>query len=521
MVNDARVEAEICVVGAGPAGLAVTRVLASHRRDVLLIDSGGERPDEASQVLGVGRLAGLDYFPLHESRRRGLGGSSNHWDIPIGDGQVGARLHPLGAEDFSVRDWIPLSGWPIDPAAADPFYRQAARLCGIAPVDTSRLVAADRQAALPLDPGAVETIVFQIGAANRWRPECVLSDVPADRLRILTHVTATEIVPADSGTAVTGVRVVTADGQKFTIGAAVVVLAAGGIENARLLLLSGRDRRGLGNDRDQVGRCFMEHPWLVAGLVSAPSGGLIDRAGLYQVHRTRHGWAEARLVLPEPVRRAERLLGCGVRLRRLGRDDPLCLPAQCLPAQCLPALCLPALCLPAQAAASEPDQDEIFAVEVMAEQAPNPASRITLDPVLRDRYGQPATCLDWRVTGQDLATIATTLRLIGAEFAARQLGTLHVRLDLDSPPAGLRGGRHHMGTTRMASDRARGVVDADGRVHGLANLYVTGSSVFPTGGFANPTLTIIALALRLGAHLAASRRADGDGAANQAAARTA
>lgn len=471
MPNDAWLKTEVCVVGAGPAGLSVTRVLAGHRRDVLLIDSGGERPDEASQALGTGRLAGLDYFPLHESRRRGLGGSSNHWDIPIGDGELGARLHPLCKEDFSVRDWIAFSGWPIEPAVLDPFYRQAARLCGIAPVDTGSLVPADRAGALPLDPGMVSTIVFQIGSASRWRPEHALGGVPADRLRIMTNATAVEITVAQSGAAVTGVRVATADGRKLTVSAAVVVLAAGGIENARLLLLSGRERRGLANDRDQVGRYFMEHPWLVAGLLSPARAGLIDHAGLYRVHRARRGWAEARLALPERVRRAERLLGCGVRLRRLDRSE------------------------------------ETFAVEVMSEQAPNPASRVTLDRTLRDALGQPATRLDWRVTDQDLATIATTLNLIGAEFAVRGLGTLHAPLDFRFPPAGLRGGRHHMGTTRMASDPAHGVVDADGRVHSLANLYVTGSSVFPTGGFANPTLTIVALALRLGAHLA--ERLDG------------
>jgi choline dehydrogenase-like flavoprotein len=484
MLDDACLETEICVVGAGPAGLSVTRVLAGHGRDVLLIDSGGERPDEATQALGIGRLAGLDYFPLHESRQRAVGGSSNHWDIPVGD-EFGARLHPLGREDFSARDWIPRSGWPIEPAVLDPFYRQAARLCGIGPIDTVRRVPADRPGALPFDPGVVETIVFQIGAATRWRPEHVLGDVAADRVRIVTHATAVEILPADGGAAVTGVRVAAAGGQKFTVAAAAVVLAAGGIENARLLLLSGRDRGGLGNDSDQVGRCFMEHPWLVAGLLSPARAGLIDHAGLYRVHRTHAGWAEARLALPEPIRRAQRLLGCGVRLRWLGQDDPL----------------------RAGARARSPTADELFAVEIMAEQAPNPASRVTLDPTLRDSLGQPATRLDWRVTDQDLATIATTLRLIGAEFTARGLGTLHAPIDLGLPPGGLRGGRHHMGTTRMASDPVLGVVNADGRVHGLANLYVTGSSVFPTGGFANPTLTVVALALRLGAHLVQASQA--------------
>jgi choline dehydrogenase-like flavoprotein len=144
----------------------------------------------------------------------------------------------------------------------------------------------------------------------------------------------------------------------------------------------------------------------------------------------------------------------------------------------------------------------LLAVRTQAEQAPNPDSRITLGND-RDRYGVPRPVLDWRMTSADLESIRRSEDLIAAELELAGFGRIERRLNEEDPPVVFEGNHHHMGTTRMHPDPKRGVVDADGRVHGVRNLYVTGTSVFPTGGYINPTYTVVALAIRLGDHLKA------------------
>jgi choline dehydrogenase-like flavoprotein len=137
-----------------------------------------------------------------------------------------------------------------------------------------------------------------------------------------------------------------------------------------------------------------------------------------------------------------------------------------------------------------------------SEQLPNPTSRVSLGSK-RDALGLQEVVLDWRLTAEDKRHVNATHRLLGSEIGRAAFGRLRYMLDEDDTtwPEDLRGAEHHMGTTRMHRDSAKGVVDENCRVHGLANLYVAGSSVFPTGGVANPTLTIVTLALRLADHI--------------------
>ena len=149
----------------------------------------------------------------------------------------------------------------------------------------------------------------------------------------------------------------------------------------------------------------------------------------------------------------------------------------------------------------DPARRAIFFMNEL-EQAPNPASRVRLIEQ-RDALGMPRVQLEWRLSGLDKRSIRRAHELLARELGRAGLGRLQLMLSEDEHrwPPELGGGRHHMGTTRMHRDPARGVVDPDCRVHGVGNLYVAGSSVFPTVGAANPTLTIVALALRLADHL--------------------
>ena len=139
-----------------------------------------------------------------------------------------------------------------------------------------------------------------------------------------------------------------------------------------------------------------------------------------------------------------------------------------------------------------------------AEQAPNPDSRVSLVEE-RDALGLPRIALDWRLTELDKRSLQAGHQAVALELGRTGLGRLQIEdwltADVTTWTPTLTGGHHHIGTTRMSEDPARGVVDGDCRVHGIANLYVAGSSVFPTSGSANPTLTVVALALRLAAHL--------------------
>ena len=144
-----------------------------------------------------------------------------------------------------------------------------------------------------------------------------------------------------------------------------------------------------------------------------------------------------------------------------------------------------------------------FALLINLEQGPDPDNRITLSDT-RDAFGLPRATVHWRWTARDRTNLARLRALLAAELKRHGLGRVvcnaDVAIDADA--------HHHLGTTRMDRDARNGVVDEHGRLHALSNMYVAGSSVFPTGGFANPTLTIAALALRLADHLAMRLAAD-------------
>ena len=135
------------------------------------------------------------------------------------------------------------------------------------------------------------------------------------------------------------------------------------------------------------------------------------------------------------------------------------------------------------------------------EQLPNPESRIVLDPGSTDALGMPRVRLDWRFSSEDFDQLERAIHGFAAQLGAAGIGRICWPAARDRLVALMSPARHHMGTTRMSVDEAQGVVDAQGRVHGVGNLYVAGSSVFPTSGNANPTLTIMALAIRMADHL--------------------
>jgi len=472
-------EADVCIVGAGAAGITIARELAARPLRVALLESGWLEPDAATQSLYAGEIVERPYFALDASRSRYFGGTTNDWS---------GECRPLDPIDFEARDWVPHSGWPFGREELEPFYERARSICQLEPADEVRPVAlqGDRVCSHPL----------HLSPPTRFG--AVYREQIAKASNVIAYLGA-NVVGLDTGdppTTVRAVRVACLAGNRFLVNARVFVLATGGVENARLLLLSNDVQpAGLGNTHDQVGRYFMEHLYLdrAATIVARP--GAIDDA--YTLGR-RTGGRRVRGILglaPE-VQRAEGLTNFSAVL-----DDESRRPRE-LVRTMLAALRRRRILASRADERHATPRERRYVVKNAMEQAPNPDSRVVLS-CERDRLGSPRVSLRWALSPIDKRTMHRAHEILDEELRRAGVGRLHTaqgRVD-DPWPERLRGARHHMGTTRMHPDPRHGVVDASCRVHGIANLFVAGSSVFPTAGSANPTLSIVALALRLAEHL--------------------
>lgn len=472
-------KSDLCIVGAGAAGLAIARELARSRIDIVLLESGGFEFDAHIQELYQGENVGLKY-DLSGTRMRYFGGTTNHW---------GGTCYPLDRHDFDRREWLPYSGWPFGLDHLLPYYLRAQAVCQVGaleyPPEPAKEGAPDGFMRGNLRPLGHKSNPLRFGEI--YRDEVIRSR----NVRLITRASLLELESRAGAAHVTQARVKAMGGEEFFVSARAYVLAAGGIENPRLLLLSnGAMASGLGNQNDLVGRFFQEHVGYYNSAVVALRRPLDPKA--CPPARTWFTIADKALVenrllnvacelkatqLPD-VSFIERNFGRLMRRVRGGDASPM----------------------NPRYWAEEGVQPYDIMYEV--EQTPNPDSRVTLGSQL-DRLGQRKVVLDWRLTDLDRQNVKQGLEFVGREFGRMGEGRLWVRPRLanDWPPTFISVAAHHMGTTRMHVDPKQGVVDANCRVHGVGNLFIAGSSVFPTTGKANPTLTIVALALRLSDHL--------------------
>jgi choline dehydrogenase-like flavoprotein len=535
---DEPLRADVCVIGAGPAGLSLTVALARAGVRVILIEGGAA----AGRTLTDVRLEGEAAYPqsdISQTRGSGLGGTAGLWSYRMSNlddqpetGERGCRYAPLDPIDFEKRDQVTHSGWPLSRAELDPWYAKAQQAAGLGRYDYSPEGWSGPAAQpLPLDRSLVETQMFQFASARAWTEDAVRTLRAGDGVRILTEANVTELETDPAGLRVIAVHWRRADGSGGRVQARGTVLAAGGIENSRLLLLSDRQvRGGLGNGTDQVGRYWMEHPLVRGGLlVAARATGLGEKLGLYDAHWQDGNKVMAKLSVAPERMRAEGLLSTSALL--IPRAEILAGPAfQAYTAIRSPsgrAATLAArtllgarivvgatsLLAARKAMAGQPDLDvngwsarpeagryRVFEIVHQTEQSPDPDNRVVLGGDT-DRFGRRIPVLRWRWTPADRARITRSRDVYAEAFARANLGQL-IQKDWDrGQPRLLGGNHHHLGGTRMSADPSTGVVDADLKVHGLSNLFVAGSSVFPTGGSVNPTLTVVALSLRLAAHV--------------------
>ncbi|MGH6899688.1 MAG: FAD-dependent oxidoreductase [Geminicoccaceae bacterium] len=513
----AEIVADLCIVGGGAAGIALAREFVGGPLRIVLLESGGLEFARRPQRLYVGENVGVPNYATAHSRFRMFGGSTTRWP---------GQCRPLDAIDFEARDWVPFSGWPFGRAHLEPWYRRAQTVCHLGTDDFEPAAWLDGAPALPLDGDDLEPIVFQFGHPTDFGQAYRSELETAANVEVLLNANAVEIEPEADCREVRAVAVRTFAGRAFRVRAAAVVLAGGGIENARLLLASNRHApAGLGNQHDLVGRFFMDHPYLTTGYLVPDPGH--DR-GLHVIETfKRVGWeqrAHLGYALAESVLRRERLNGCSAYFIRRFHSETA--PEYFSPGGKSFAHLREVLTdkVPdkqigrhlrnvalgyrdvgitlARRAADLVRPKRCLALRIIPEATPRRVSRVTLSDQ-RDELGMPRVRVDWRLNPDDRRGLDRLRAALQAVVQDRGLGTL-----IDDPsedetgwPTSMMGGKHHIGTTRMHLEPKQGVVDPDCRVHGLANLYVAGSSVFPTAGYANPTLTIVALALRLADHL--------------------
>jgi choline dehydrogenase-like flavoprotein len=506
-------ECDVCIIGAGAAGITIARQFIGRATSVILVESGGLEFEEATQQLYAFENAGLPR--VRDTRYRYFGGTTNAWD---------GRCAPLSATDFAPRPWVAHSGWPLTARDLNPYHDAAHAECGLRLSEYTARPGADYGIELPaLERARVQPHFWQFNPDGPLRFGVAHRTAFAEsrNVRVLLHANATNLQAAPNGGAVEFVDIRTLEGVAGRIRARFVVLCCGGVENARLLLLSNTvAARGLGNGRDLVGRFLMDHPRRAsAELVARDDFAFQD---LFAGYRHRSG---ARLLLgvelgPDLMARQE-LLNCGALffgtddessgtlalLRLLGRrgaDDRRSGMAQDIQRVMAD---LDDVVINARRRFLRPDKDMVIRPRTTTmlcdvEQAPNPESRVTLTRE-RDALGLPKARLDWRVTDQERRTIRALTIAVAQEFGRLNLARVKLAdwLDDQSGPPSYHESHHHMGTTRMAASPSSGVVSPDARVFGMDNLYVAGSSVFPTSGHVNPTLTIVMLSLRLADHL--------------------
>ncbi len=505
------VRADVCVVGTGPAGLSIARELSGSELDVLILESGGTSRDPAADALSAIESTGLPYADDQSTaRNRVLGGSSATW---------WGRLATFDDVDFAQRPWMPGSGWPVTREELRPYFaRASAHLGGTVADSDAEEVRAIVSGTLPgLDPALFRPYAWTYSRdaadrrqAMRFGPRALREPMPG--VRCLTAATVTHVDTTPSGECVVGVEVRDPDGQVRHVRAPHVVLCAGGIENARLLLASNRVvPTGVGNAHNLVGRYLMDHP---RGPVATfrPEDTLRAQRVLGE-HRLPSRPGRTRLVAglaPAPdLQAAERLLNCAFWIDGVvARDDPLSAvsalarghsPARSLRTAVRGAVQLAEglrrFSIGGRAALRTMTHLDLWC---MVEQVPDPESRITMSD-RTDASGLPVPVVHWRTSPAEARTVRCATRRLTGEL--RRLGLpvpeLLPMVADDEVPFALPDAFHPTGATRMAADPREGVVDTQCAVHGVRGLHVAGSSVFPTSGHANPTQMVVALAVRL------------------------
>lgn len=506
-------QTDICVVGSGIAGITIARRLLALGRTVTILESGGLDYEAATAELNDGTVTGQAYYRLKDSRLRFFGGTTAIW---------GGRIAELDPIDFERRAWVPHSGWPLIASTLQPYYAEAWKAFGM----TKPELTTHGHIALPqIDDTRLAIKLWAFDERfNRFTFDSCQDLIRHPRSTVITHATVTDITASTSARSVVNLTARSLTSRKLIVTARAFVLAAGGLENPRLLLAAR-----LGNDHNLVGRYFMEHPHARGGRVTSARSWMLLKS--FGRNRGGDGQIVAGLLAASSAQQAkDRTLNSSLTVvarQPLGAAQFWPMRAYHLAKhEMAPTRAGRAVWMNVKRTVTylQRQTDPLrpwllhrlgrleLALLIRAEQAPNPDSRVMLDRE-KDAFGVPQIKLDWRLSDLDIHSVERLVDTLASEFRRLEIGDV---TKADWLTEGKRqwqidplvsahpiGGYHHMGTTRMADSPRQGVTDGFGQVHGIGNLYIAGSSLFPTSGWANPTLTIVALALRTAERIAA------------------
>lgn len=497
--NQSVIEGDLCIIGAGAAGISLALEWINTPYKVILLEGGGFEYDDNVQDLYAGKTTGQRYYPLKSARLHYFGGTTNHWAGWC------STFDPI---DFKKRDWVPHSGWPITRADLDPFYARAQKYLDLGPYEYGMAYWQKSDAELkPLvtDESIVWNKMWQFSPPTRMGPKYKDTIVKAKNIHLYTYANVVDISANEPVSAITEVTVKNFAGKQHTVRAKQFALCCCSIQNARLLLAANKQApKGLGNDNDLVGRFFMEHLEIRTGEL------WLKKAEALKLYAYGTGTkARAELAITEKAQTEHKILDGTLSLTPLymaqktkpmieiwSDEDPRKNEAN-----------MQATFKNAQNE-KPPANSKInqgFELFTRIEQAPNPNSRVSLDTE-RDALGMPRGMLNWELTPLEKYSIRKIHELLGQQVGRAGVGRVRLFEFLQdekdtSWPETTGAGWHHMGTTRMGTDPKESVVDPNCKVHGIANLYCAGASCYVTAAAPNPTLTVVALTLRLSDHL--------------------
>ena len=508
----ANVEAQVfdvCIVGTGAAGLCLAMQFVGTRHRVAVLEAGSRQIMEENQAVYECELPVRSHGGSMAGRFRVFGGSTTRW---------GGQALPFNPIDFSARDWVPHSGWPLAADEVTRYYHAAGKFMLVGEGDYEQDVSAAVNAEMPaLDPARFICQFSKFSRQPDLRRIYERSLLEATNIVILrgANLVSFELVP--SLDRVNEAIVSSPELKRSKVRARVFILATGGIENARLLLASNRQiPSGVGNQHGLVGSFFQDHPGREIASVFSPRMENLQR--LFNIYYRDGVRFKPRFSTTAEWQTKKRILSVsGVLLFECGPDTAFTLLRDSLRDARLQGVDAGVLRRFLRGLTRSGELWPTFyqrwrfhrhynpqpqiRVFVSAEQEPDLESRVELSSSRRDRFGMPLSVVHWHLSEQPARSIWYFLQALKEDFRRLDLGEVVADGDLTENFADwkdtLLDNNHHIGTTRMSESPATGVVDAQCRVHGIDNLYVAGSSVFPTGGHSNPTLTLLALALRL------------------------
>lgn len=530
---DTGLNCDVCIVGGGAAGAVLFDILSRTKLKVILLESGGLTPDSETQKLNEGfqRLNGqqpkTEFTDLVWYRLRGLGGTTSIW---------GGGCKPFQKVDFSTRSWVKDSGWPIDLAELQPFYSEAKRYVEItSDVFDERLWSVlEMQPPYNINFDEISTI-FSIksgfladdgylkwsGPVN-FKKFLANPDSEKSANLVLYNATLTDL-KSTAGVIQYG-EVINPRLQKGRIQAKIYVLAAGGWENPRILLNANRGA-GIGNETDCVGRYYLGHPFgWPADLICPSKTAATKLFWKFQYYKIGRNRGQPHFAFKEATQRRHQLLSTGIWLLGDYDKDSAVYKAMHVQEQLRSGGLASTDISLSDAIVLLMELDDVLVnafrkltnrgvrtrmmekipLLYIQEGTPKRDSRIYLSKE-KDKFGLKKLVLDWHFDEQEIQNMYKVLKLFAANARNFGWGRIQLRMEADvnssNPTRGLHDAAHPSGATRMSDDLKRGVVDRNLRVHTVKNLYVCGSSVFPTNSYVSPTFTIAALAVRLAEHL--------------------